>query len=65
MVILSIFQRPARTREARLQVEIAQLSYMAPRLRESSAGHDRQRGGGRARAGQARSRDTPQPPRRR
>jgi GTP-binding protein HflX len=45
MVILSIFQRHARTREARLQVEIAQLAYMAPRLRESSAGQDRQRGG--------------------
>ena len=45
MVILSIFLRHARTREARMQVEIAQLSYMAPRLRESNAGHDRQRGG--------------------
>jgi len=45
MVILSIFQRHARTREARMQVEIAQLSYMAPRLREANAGHDRQRGG--------------------
>jgi GTP-binding protein HflX len=45
MVILSIFQRHARTREARMQVEIAQLAYMAPRLREASAGQDRQRGG--------------------
>jgi GTP-binding protein HflX len=45
MVILSIFQRHARTREARMQVEIAQLSYMAPRLREASGGQDRQRGG--------------------
>jgi GTPase len=45
MVILSIFQRHARTREARMQVEIARLSYMAPRLRESNAGQDRQRGG--------------------
>ncbi len=45
MVILSIFQRHARTREARLQVEIAQLTYLAPRLREASAGRDRQRGG--------------------
>jgi GTPase len=45
MVIVSIFQRHARTREARMQVEIAQLSYMAPRLREQSAGGDRQRGG--------------------
>jgi GTPase len=45
MVILSIFQRHARTREARMQVEIARLSYMAPRLREAGAGQDRQRGG--------------------
>jgi GTP-binding protein HflX len=45
MVILSIFQRHARTREARLQVEIARLTYMAPRLREANAGQDRQRGG--------------------
>jgi len=45
MVILSIFQRHARTREARMQVEIAQLAYMAPRLREANAGQDRQRGG--------------------
>ncbi len=44
-VILSIFQRHARTREARLQVEIARLAYQAPRLRESSGGGDRQRGG--------------------
>lgn len=45
MVILSIFQRHARTREARIQVEIARLLYMAPRLREATAGADRQRGG--------------------
>jgi GTP-binding protein HflX len=45
MVILSIFQRHARTREARMQVEIARLSYLAPRMREASAGQDRQRGG--------------------
>jgi GTPase len=45
MVILSIFQRHARTREARIQVEIASLAYSAPRLREASAGQDRQRGG--------------------
>jgi GTP-binding protein HflX len=45
MVILSIFKRHARTREARIQVEIAQLAYLAPRLRETSAGQDRQRGG--------------------
>ncbi|MBW2274361.1 MAG: GTPase HflX, partial [Deltaproteobacteria bacterium] len=45
MVILSIFQRHARTREAKIQVEIARLVYMAPRLREANAGGDRQRGG--------------------
>jgi GTP-binding protein HflX len=44
-VILEIFQRHARTREARLQVEIARLAYLAPRLRESGGGRDRQGGG--------------------
>ncbi len=34
MVILNIFHRNARSRAARAQVEIARLSYMAPRLRE-------------------------------
>jgi GTP-binding protein HflX len=43
-VILAIFQRHARSREARLQVEIARLAYLAPRLRESGGG-DRQGGG--------------------
>jgi GTP-binding protein HflX len=43
-VILAIFQRHARSREARLQVEIARLSYVAPRLREAG-GRDRQGGG--------------------
>ncbi len=43
-VILSIFQRHARTREARLQVEMARLAYLAPRLRATGGG-DRQRGG--------------------
>jgi len=45
MLILSIFKRHARTREARIQVEIAQLAYLTPRLREAGAGRDRQRGG--------------------
>jgi GTP-binding protein HflX len=44
-VILAIFQRHARSREARLQVEIARLSYLAPRLRETGLGQDRQGGG--------------------
>ena len=36
MVILEIFHRNARSRAARAQVEIARLSYMAPRLREAA-----------------------------
>jgi GTP-binding protein HflX len=44
-VIVEIFHRHAKSREARLQVEIARLSYVAPRLREAGAGGDRQRGG--------------------
>ncbi|HEY8492554.1 MAG TPA: GTPase HflX [Myxococcota bacterium] len=44
-VILAIFQRHARSREARLQVEIARLSYLVPRLRETGGGRDRQGGG--------------------
>jgi GTPase len=44
-VILAIFQRHARSREARLQVEIARLSYIAPRLRETGGGRDREGGG--------------------
>lgn len=44
-VILAIFQRHARSREARLQVEIARLAYLAPRLREGGTGKDRQGGG--------------------
>jgi len=45
-VIIEIFSRHARTKEARLQVEIARLKYIAPRLRESRIGADRQGGGG-------------------
>jgi len=44
-VIVEIFHRHAKSREARLQVEIARLTYVAPRLREAGAGADRQRGG--------------------
>jgi len=44
-VILAIFQRHARSREAVLQVEIARLAYMTPRLRETGGGQDRQGGG--------------------
>jgi GTPase len=45
-VIIEIFHRHARTREAQLQVEIARLQYEAPRLREKEHSGDRQRGGG-------------------
>ncbi len=43
-VIVEIFHRHAKTREARLQVEIARLNYLAPRLRVTGAG-ERQGGG--------------------
>lgn len=43
-VIVEIFHRHARTREARLQVEIARLRYLAPRLRATRTG-ERQGGG--------------------
>lgn len=46
-VIIEIFSRHARTRAARLQVEIARLQYVAPRLRETGGGSDDQGGGGR------------------
>jgi GTP-binding protein HflX len=45
-VIVEIFHRHAHSREAKLQVEIARLKYVSPRLRESSAGGDRQQGAG-------------------
>lgn len=44
-VIIEIFSRHARTRAARLQVEIARLTYLAPRIRETGGGRDRQGGG--------------------
>ena len=43
--VVEIFHRHAQSREARLQVEIARLAYLAPRLRESGGGGDRVRGG--------------------
>jgi GTP-binding protein HflX len=45
-VIVEIFHRHAHSREAKLQVEMARLKYMAPRLRESSAAGERQQGYG-------------------
>lgn len=44
-VIIEIFSQRARTREARLQVELARLTYLAPRLRELGGPSERQRGG--------------------
>jgi GTP-binding protein HflX len=43
-VIIEIFHRHASSRPARLQVEIARLTYVAPRLRETG-GDERSRGG--------------------
>jgi GTP-binding protein HflX len=45
-VIVDIFHRHARSREARMQVEIARLKYLAPRLRESAGRSERQQGQG-------------------
>jgi GTP-binding protein HflX len=46
-IIIEIFSRHARTKTAKLQVEIARLNYVAPRLRESSTGDkERQMGKG-------------------
>jgi GTP-binding protein HflX len=44
-VIIEIFSRHARTRAAKLQVEIAKLTYVAPRLRETGGNEDRGGGG--------------------
>ncbi|WP_309890413.1 GTPase HflX [Archangium sp.] len=45
-VIVDIFHRHARSREAKMQVEIARLNYLAPRLRESTGSRERQQGRG-------------------
>jgi GTP-binding protein HflX len=45
-VIVDIFHRHARSREARMQVEIARLKYLSPRLRESAGRSERQQGRG-------------------
>lgn len=44
-VIIEIFSRHARTKAAKLQVEIARLTYVAPRLRETGGNEDRGGGG--------------------
>ncbi|WP_340019597.1 GTPase HflX [Paenibacillus sp. FSL H3-0457] len=48
-LILEIFAQRAKTKEAKLQVEIAHLQYMLPRLIGSGESMDRQRGGSGAR----------------
>jgi GTP-binding protein HflX len=45
-IIIEIFHRHALSREAKLQVEIARLSYEAPRLRESPKSKEKQAGRG-------------------
>lgn len=50
-VILRIFSQRARTRTAQLEIELARLSYEAPRIRDDEALGDKQAGGG-GRAGQ-------------
>jgi GTP-binding protein HflX len=44
-VILNVFLRHARTRRARIQVEIAQLEYLRPRIRGVGLDMDQQTGG--------------------
>jgi GTP-binding protein HflX len=45
-VILDIFAQHARTREGRMQIELAQLEYQLPRLRRLWTHLERQKGGG-------------------
>ncbi|HAN40752.1 MAG TPA: GTPase HflX [Candidatus Cloacimonas sp.] len=52
-VILSIFHDHARTREARLQVKLAELEYQLPRLRRLWDHFDKERGSARASGGAA------------
>jgi GTPase len=44
-IILNVFLRHARTRRARIQVEIAQLEYLRPRIRGLGLDMDQQTGG--------------------
>ncbi len=52
-VILSIFHNHARTREARLQVKLAELEYQLPRLRRLWEHFDKERGSARVSGGAA------------
>ncbi len=51
-LIIRIFARNARTREARLQVRLAMLEYMRPRIRQSANPYSQQRGGVRGAKGE-------------
>src|SRR5438105_4581520 len=55
-VILEIFHRHARTKEAQLQVELARLKYLAPR--ESVSGAKERKGGGRSGRGVSESKSS-------
>src|SRR5699024_3581262 len=50
-VVLRVFEQRARTKLAKTEIELARLAYEAPRLREDSAGDDREGGGGRGARG--------------
>ena len=50
-IILNVFLRHARTRRARIQVEIAQLEYLRPRIRGIGLDMDQQTGGNKAARG--------------
>jgi len=52
-VILSIFHDHARTREAKLQVRLAELEYQLPRLKRLWGHFDKERGGARSTGGSA------------
>ena len=45
-VIVDIFHRHAKSRQAKIQVEIARLNYVAPRMREGTGKSERQQGKG-------------------
>lgn len=53
-VILSIFHSRARTREAKLQVRLAELQYQLPRLRRIWGHYDQERGSSRSAGGASR-----------
>lgn len=50
-VILNVFLRHARTRRARIQVEVAQLQFLRPRIRGVGLDMDQQTGGNRSARG--------------